>query len=151
VSVRYGTPLTNLESLSKALNLFELVVRVRLGKMMAQRYEKKLNFTIFKKKHLVSSKNCCNFVENCDFMKTPKKYFEELQPDDANMLCEPEVAYTYESKKDCESILIGKFDPIPTELPKKDFHQAVAECNAITVDAFIDELNYRIKKRFANV
>ena len=31
---------------------------------------------------------------------------------------------------------------------KKSFDEAVSECNGITVDAFFDELDERIKKRF---
>jgi hypothetical protein len=34
------------------------------------------------------------------------------------------------------------------EPPKKSFEEAIAECNGITVDAFFDELDNRIKKRF---
>jgi hypothetical protein len=32
------------------------------------------------------------------------------------------------------------------EEPKKSFEEACAECNAITVDEFFDELNSRIEK-----
>jgi hypothetical protein len=64
VSVRYGTPLYRLGELSKALNLFELVVRTRLGKMTAQRYEK---FWKSQKNNLVKSKNSRIFA------KTKKK------------------------------------------------------------------------------
>ena len=34
------------------------------------------------------------------------------------------------------------------EEKKKSFEEACAECNAISVDAFFDELDERIKKRF---
>ena len=34
------------------------------------------------------------------------------------------------------------------EVVKKSFDEAVAECNGISVDAFFDELDQRIKKRF---
>ena len=36
------------------------------------------------------------------------------------------------------------------EEQKKSFSEAVAECNAVSVDAFFDELDDRIKKRFEN-
>ena len=39
------------------------------------------------------------------------------------------------------------FTTVETER-KKSFEEAVAECNGITVDAFFDELDKRIKKRF---
>ena len=39
------------------------------------------------------------------------------------------------------------FATIVTE-KKKGFEEAVSECNGITVDAFFDELDERIKKRF---
>ena len=35
-----------------------------------------------------------------------------------------------------------------TELKKKNFDEAVAECNGISADEFFDELDERIKKRF---
>lgn len=34
------------------------------------------------------------------------------------------------------------------EEKKKSFREAVAECNAVSVDEFFDELDDRIKKRF---
>ncbi|MDR2146539.1 MAG: hypothetical protein LBE91_08805 [Tannerella sp.] len=34
------------------------------------------------------------------------------------------------------------------ETKKKSFEEAAAECNAISADAFFDELDERIKKRF---
>jgi len=34
------------------------------------------------------------------------------------------------------------------EPKKKSFEEAVAECNGISVDAFFDKLDERIKKRF---
>jgi len=34
------------------------------------------------------------------------------------------------------------------EPKKKSFKEAVAECNGISVDAFFDKLDERIKKRF---
>ena len=34
------------------------------------------------------------------------------------------------------------------EEKKKSFEEACAECNAVSVDFFFDELNKRIKKRF---
>ncbi|SHE82211.1 hypothetical protein [Dysgonomonas macrotermitis] len=36
------------------------------------------------------------------------------------------------------------------EEKKKSFREAAAECNAVSVDAFFDELDDRIKKRFVN-
>jgi hypothetical protein len=35
--------------------------------------------------------------------------------------------------------------------PSADIDMAAAECNATTLDAFFDELDNRIKKRFSNV
>ena len=34
------------------------------------------------------------------------------------------------------------------ETPKKSFKEAAADCNAVSVDTFFDELDERIKKRF---
>jgi hypothetical protein len=34
------------------------------------------------------------------------------------------------------------------ESKKKSFKEAAAECNAVSVDVFFDELDERIKKRF---
>lgn len=36
------------------------------------------------------------------------------------------------------------------EKPKKSFQEAVAECNAVPLEVFIDELNASIKKHFEN-
>jgi len=36
------------------------------------------------------------------------------------------------------------------ETKKKSFEEACAECNAVTVDKFIDELRSRIKERYKN-
>ena len=36
------------------------------------------------------------------------------------------------------------------EEKKKNFRKAVAECNAVTVDDFFDELDNRIKKSYEN-
>lgn len=36
------------------------------------------------------------------------------------------------------------------EEKKKNFHEAAAECNAVSVDVFFDELDENIKKRFSN-
>jgi hypothetical protein len=44
-----------------------------------------------------------------------------------------------------------KIDVAPLEQPKKNIYEAVAESNATTVDAFFDEVDNRIKKRFGNV
>jgi hypothetical protein len=39
----------------------------------------------------------------------------------------------------------------PTKQLSKNIYQAAKACNATTVDAFFDELDSRIKKRFNNV
>jgi hypothetical protein len=36
------------------------------------------------------------------------------------------------------------------EKEKKSFEEACAECNAVTVDEFIDELEKRVKQRYQN-
>ena len=50
----------------------------------------------------------------------------------------------YQEQKHCS--------PVHTvvEQKKKSFEEAVAECNGITVEAFIDELRNRVKERYRN-
>ena len=36
------------------------------------------------------------------------------------------------------------------ETKKKSFQEAVAECNGVSVDIFIDELRKRVKERYRN-
>lgn len=36
------------------------------------------------------------------------------------------------------------------EEKKKNFHEAAAECSAVSIDEFFDELDENIKKRFSN-
>ena len=38
--------------------------------------------------------------------------------------------------------------PFATVVEEKSFQDAAAECNAVTVDEFFDELNASIRKRF---
>ncbi|MCL2028548.1 MAG: hypothetical protein FWG79_08715 [Bacteroidales bacterium] len=85
-------------------------------------------------------------------MKTLKYNFDELPSDEGNMLGEPEVAYTYENKKDCESILIGKFDEIASKPilekqiifePDEDFY------NSIPMETVRDKLHEVVDKLYA--
>ncbi len=39
-------------------------------------------------------------------------------------------------------------EPKAAATPKKSFREAAAECNSISVDAFFDELDNRIRKHF---
>lgn len=40
--------------------------------------------------------------------------------------------------------------PFATVIEKKSFQKAAAECDAVSVDTFFDELNDNIRKRFDN-
>jgi len=40
--------------------------------------------------------------------------------------------------------------PFATVIEKKSFQEAAAECNAVSVDTFFDEVNDNIRKRFNN-
>ncbi|MFA5629853.1 MAG: hypothetical protein WC958_06405 [Dehalococcoidales bacterium] len=40
--------------------------------------------------------------------------------------------------------------PFATVIEKKSFQEAAAECNAVSVDEFFDELNNGIRKRLKN-
>lgn len=40
--------------------------------------------------------------------------------------------------------------PFATVIEKKSFQEAAAECNAVSVDSFFNELNDGIRKRFEN-
>ena len=42
------------------------------------------------------------------------------------------------------------FATILIEARKKSFEEAAAECGAVTVDAFFDELKNRVKERYRN-
>ena len=43
-----------------------------------------------------------------------------------------------------------EYASMPKGIPERSIYQAIEESNATTVDAFFDELDIRIKKRFCN-
>ena len=47
-----------------------------------------------------------------------------------------------------EDIVLKK--PVVRPFVKKRFEDAVAECNGISVEVFIDELRRRVKERYSN-
>jgi hypothetical protein len=81
-------------------------------------------------------------------MKTPKTYLDELPVDDTNMLCEPEMAYSYANQNDCETVLVGKFDEIKPR-PQKILQPDDDLRRAITIDELLVGIHDDIRKKFA--
>jgi hypothetical protein len=82
-------------------------------------------------------------------MKTLKKYFDELPLDETDMLCEPEMAYTYENKKNEESILVGKFDEVIPK-PQKILQPDDDLRRAITTEELVKRIHADIRRKFVS-
>jgi hypothetical protein len=81
-------------------------------------------------------------------MNTSKRYFDELPSDDINTASEPEMAYTYVNQKDCESVLIGKFDEISSR-PQKILQPDDDLRRAITFDELLTGVKEDLREMFS--
>jgi hypothetical protein len=79
-----------------------------------------------------------------------KTNYIEPNSGDTNIVSEPEMAYTYENKRDSESILVGKFDEI-TYPPQKILQPDDDLRNAITMEEFLVGVHESIDRFFTSI